>query len=306
MLGMSPTKKAADRAAWERDPPISKPEKLLWPDVSVTKQGFADYLRSVSAEMLPWLHDRPLTMVRAPDGVGGKRYYQKSAPTYAPTWVKTTRIPAPSAERDVDYVVCQDLASLSWLGNQAVLEFHVAPVRRDQLERPDLLVVDIDPPEDSFEMAVEVAFLVLEVLDDLGLPSGVKTTGGKGVHVVVPIERRMDGSALRGAVATLTAIVVERRPDLVTDAFRKVRREGRVMLDPSRNGTGATIVAPYSPRARADANVSFPVTPEELTSVSPGDFTLRTVPESLSRPGPKRWRKLADERGRIPRRLLPA
>ena len=176
------------------DPPISKPEKLLWPDVPVTKQDFADYLRSVSADMLPWLRDRPLTMVRAPDGVGGKRYYQKSAPTYAPTWVKTTRIPAPSAERDVDYVVCQDLASLSWLGNQAVLEFHVAPVRRDQLERPDLLVVDIDPPEDSFEMAVEVAFLVLEVLDDLALPSGIKTTGGKGTA------RRRADRAARGPV----------------------------------------------------------------------------------------------------------
>ena len=303
MLAMS-QKKTADRAAWATNPPISKPDKLLWPDFAVTKQDYADYLRVVSEDMLLWLHDRPLTMVRAPDGVGGKRYYQKSAPTYAPTWVKTTRIPAPSAERDVDYVVCQDLASLSWLGNQAVLEFHVAPVRRDQLERPDLLVVDIDPPEDSFEMAVEVAFLVLEVLDDLALPSGIKTTGGKGLHVVVPIERRVDQSELRGAVTRLTDIVVERRPDLVTDAFRKAKRGGRVMLDPSRNGTGATIVAPYSPRDRADATVSFPVAPEELGSVSSGDFTIRTVPGLLGRPGPKRWRALAEERGRLPAELL--
>jgi len=105
-------------------------------------------------------------------------------------------------------------------------------------------------------------------------------------------------------VARLTAIVVERRPDLVTDAFRKVRREGRVMLDPSRNGTGATIVALYSPRAREDATVSFPVAPEELKSVSPGDFTIQTVPELLALPGPKRWRALADERGRLPSELL--
>ena len=298
------TKKTADRAAWDSDPPISKPDKLLWPDVEVTKRDYADYLQAVSGDMLPWLRDRPLTMVRAPDGVGGKRYYQKSAPTYAPTWVKTTRIPAPSAERDVDYVVCQDLPTLVWLGNQAVLEFHVAPVRRDQLEKPDLLVVDIDPPEDAFEMAVEVAFLVLEVLDDLSLPSGIKTTGGKGLHVVVPIERRVDQSSLRRAVTRLTDIVVERRPDLVTDAFRKAKRGGRVMLDPSRNGTGATIVAPYSSRDRADATVSFPVAPEELGSVSPGDFTIGTVPGLLGRPGPKRWRALAEERGRLPAELL--
>jgi DNA ligase D-like protein (predicted polymerase) len=186
------------------------------------------------------------------------------------------------------------------------LEFHPAPVRRDRLDRPDLLVMDIDPPEDAFETAVEVAFLVLEVLDDLGLPAGIKTTGGKGLHIVVPIERRVDQSALRGAVARLTAIVVDRRPDLVTDAFRKVKREGRVMLDPSRNGTGATIVAPYSPRARADAPVSFPVAPEELGAVSPADCTVRTVPALLDRRGPERWRTLVDERGRLPSALLRA
>jgi bifunctional non-homologous end joining protein LigD len=285
-----------------REVTISKPDKELWPDV--TKQGYADYLQAVAGDMLPWLQERPLTMVRAPDGVGGERYFQKAAPTYAPSWIRTTRIPAPSAKRDVDYVVCQDLPTLVWLGNQAVLEFHTAPVRRDRLDRPDLLVFDIDPPEDAFEMAVEVAFLVLEVLDDLGVPTGIKTTGGKGLHLVVPIERRVDQSALRAAVARLTEIVVERRPDLVTDAFRKVKREGRVMLDPSRNGTGATIVALYSPRARPDATVSFPVAPEELKSVSPGDFTIRTVPELLARPGPKRWRALASERGRLPGELL--
>jgi bifunctional non-homologous end joining protein LigD len=293
-----------DRGARSRTVTISKPEKELWPDIPVTKQGYADYLQAVSPDMLPWLHERPLTMVRAPDGVTGERYYQKAAPTYAPSWVRTTRIPAPSAKRDVDYVVCQDLPTLTWLGNQAVLEFHPAPVRRDRLDRPDLLVMDIDPPEGAFEMAVEVAYLVLEVLEDLGLPTGIKTTGGKGLHVVVPIERRMDQAALRRAVMRLTATVVERRPDLVTDAFRKVRREGRVMLDPSRNGTGATIVAPFSPRARADATVSFPVTAEELGSISPGDFSVTTVPKLLARPGPKRWRALASERGRLPGQLL--
>jgi DNA ligase D len=303
MLGMSP-KTSVDRAAWASDPPISKPEKQLWPDVAVTKRDYAEYLRAVADDMLPWLRDRPLTMVRAPDGVGGKRYYQKAASDYAPDWIRTVRIPAPSAGRDVDYVVCQDLPTLVWLGNQAVLEFHAAPVLRDRLDRPDLLVVDIDPPEGAFEMAVEVAFLVLEVLDDIALPSGIKTTGGKGLHVVVPIERRVDQQELRTAVTRLTEIVVERRPDLVTDAFRKAKRGGRVMLDPSRNGTGATIVAPYSPRARADATVSFPVAPEELSSVAPADFTLRTVPQLLDRPGPKRWRALAEERGRLPTRLL--
>jgi bifunctional non-homologous end joining protein LigD len=295
-----------ERSGPAGDVTISKPDKQLWPDLAFTKQEYADYLAAVANDMLPWLRERPLTMVRAPDGVGGKRYYQKAVSSYAPDWVQTVRIPAPSAERDVDYVVCQDLRTLVWLGNQAVVEFHAAPVRRDRLDRPDLLVVDLDPPDDAFEMAVEAAFLVLEVLEDFGIPSGVKTTGGKGLHVVAPIERRVDQEELRAAVSRLTEIVTERRPDLVTHEFRKAKRGGRVMLDPSRNGVGATIVAPYSPRARGDAAVSFPVEPEELRSISPRNFTLRTATEFLDGPGPKRWRALADERGRLPGRLLRA
>lgn len=283
---------------------VSRPDKLLWPSAEITKRGYVDYLDAVADRMLPWVRGRPLTLIRAPDGVGGKSYFQKAAPTYAPEWIRTVRIPAPSAGRDVDFVVCNDRATLLWLGNQAALEFHPAPVRVDKLERPDLLVVDIDPPEGAFDAAVEVAIMVLEVLDDLSVATGVKTTGGKGLHVVAPIERRYDAAELRGAAARLTAVVAARRPDLVTDEFRKVNRRGRVMLDPSRNGTGATIVAPYSPRAREGATVSFPVTPDELASVSPEDFTIASVLDLLDRPGPKRWSALIGERSRLPKSLL--
>ena len=283
---------------------VSRPDKLLWPSGDITKRRYVDYLDAVAERMLPWLRERPLTLIRAPDGVGGKRYFQKAVSGYAPEWIRTVRIPAPSAGRDVDFVVCDDRATLLWLGNQAALEFHPAPVRADRLDRPDLLVVDIDPPEGAFEAAVEVALIVLDVLDDLGVATGVKTTGGKGLHVVAPIERRYAADELRAAAARLTAIVAAKRPDLVTDEFRKAKRQGRVMLDPSRNGTGATIVAPYSPRAREEATVSFPVMPDELGSVSPGDFTIATVPTLLDRPGPRRWAALADERNRLPTRLL--
>jgi DNA ligase D-like protein (predicted polymerase) len=201
--------------------------------------------------------------------------------------------------------VCNDAATLAWLGNQAALEFHPAPVRRDRLERPDLLVVDIDPPEGAFDAAVDVAFLVLDVLDDLGMPALVKTTGGKGLHIVVPIVRHVSPEQLRHAATRLTAIVADRRPDLVTAEFRKAGRKGRVMLDPSRNGTGATIVAPYSPRARTEATVSFPVMPDELRSIDPGDFTVATVPLLLDGTGPAGWTEAAsDPRQRLPASLL--
>jgi bifunctional non-homologous end joining protein LigD len=298
------TGSSARRAPAAAEVEVTRPDKVLWPSPGITKRLYVDYLLAVADRMVPWLRRRPLTLVRAPDGVGGKRYFQKAASDYAPPWIRTVRIPAPSAGRDVDYVVCEDAATLAWLGNQAALELHPAPVRADMLERPDLLVIDIDPPEEAFGAAVEVAGLVLDVLDDLGVASGVKTTGGKGLHIVAPVERRYGADELRGAAARLTAIVAARRPDLVTDEFRKAKRQGRVMLDPSRNGTGATIVAPYSPRARPDATVSFPLVPEELGSAMPGDFTLTTVPTLLDAAGPRRWHELMEERRRIPPALL--
>ncbi len=300
---MTTTRSKATRAEG-RGVEVSRPDKLLWPGLGITKQIYRDYLDAVADLMLPWLRDRPLTMIRAPDGVEGERYFQKASPTYAPAWLRTVRIPAPSAKREIDYALCQDRPALRWLGNQAVLEFHPAPVRADRLERPDVLVVDIDPPEGGFDAAVEAALVVLDALDGLGVTAGVKTTGGKGLHVVAPIERRVDQGDLRAAAERVTSIVAERRPDLVTDEFRKAKRGGRVMLDPSRNGLGATLVAPYSPRARPDGTVSFPVVREELARIVPADFTLRTVPGLLDRPGPERWASLAQQRSRLPRELV--
>jgi bifunctional non-homologous end joining protein LigD len=283
---------------------ISRPDKLLWPEPGITKRTYAEYLAAVAPRMLPWLERRPLTMIRAPDGVTGERYFQKSAPKYAPAWIETVTIPAPSAKRDVPYVICDHEATLRWLGNQAVLEFHPAPVTADRPDRPDLLVVDIDPPDGRFEMAVEVARLVLEVLDDLALPAGVKTTGGDGLHVWAPIERRYDAPQLRAAASELTRIVADRRPELVTAAFRKDERGGRVMLDPSRNAPGATVVAPYSPRTRPGATVSFPLVPGDLATAEPGHFTIASVPDLLDGHGPRAWDALAGTRRRLPSRLL--
>jgi bifunctional non-homologous end joining protein LigD len=282
---------------------VTNPDKLLWPEPGITKRRYVEYLEAVADRMLPWLRDRPLSLVRAPDGVEGERYFQKNTPKYAPSWITTVTIAAPSAKRDVAYTVCNDLETLRWLGNQAALEFHPAPVRRDNLERPDQLVVDIDPPDDAFDAAVEVALLVLEVTDDLGLTTLLKTTGGKGLHVLVPIQRRVSGEQLRHAANRLTDVVMDRRPDLVTAEFRKEDRRGRVMLDPSRNSTGATMVAPYSPRARGEATVSFPVVADELRSVHPEGFTVITVPDRLDRPGPAAWRD-AGPGQRLPRELL--
>lgn len=283
---------------------VSRPDKLLWPDAGVTKAVYREYLDAVADHMLPWLRRRPLTVVRAPDGVDGERYFQKAASSYAPPWIATVEIPAPSARRDVRYVICDHRQTLLWLGNQAALEFHPAPVRADRLDRPDWLVFDIDPPEGRFEDAVAVARLVLDELGSLGLEAGLKTTGGKGLHVLVPIERRYGMRELRGAAAALTARVAAREPDRVTDAFRKAKRGDRVMLDPSRNAPGSTVVAPYSPRARRSATVSFPVLVSDLDRVRPEDFTIRSAPGLLDGPAVRAWLALAERRFRLPAAVL--
>ncbi len=283
---------------------VSRPDKLLWPDAGVTKAVYREYLDAVADHMLPWLRRRPLTVVRAPDGVDGERYFQKAASSYAPPWIATVEIPAPSARRDVRYVICDHRQTLLWLGNQAALEFHPAPVRADRLDRPDWLVFDIDPPEGRFEDAVAVARLVLDELGSLGLEVGLKTTGGKGLHVLVPIERRYGMRELRGAAAALTARVAAREPDRVTDAFRKAKRGDRVMLDPSRNAPGSTVVAPYSPRARRSATVSFPVLVSDLDRVRPEDFTIRSAPGLLDGPAVRAWLALAERRFRLPAAVL--
>jgi DNA ligase D len=283
---------------------VSRPDKLLWPDAGVTKAGYRGYLDAVADHMLPWLRRRPLTVIRAPDGIRSERYFQKSASSHTPAWIDTIEIPAPSARRDVRYLICDHRQTLEWLGNQAVVEFHPAPVRVDRLDRPDWLVFDIDPPEERFDEAVVVARLVLDVLNDHRLGAGVKTTGGKGLHVFVPIERRYATSELRGAAAAVTAYVAEREPDLVTVEFRKADRGGRVMLDPSRNAPGATVVAPYSPRARDAATVSFPVPADDLDRVRPEDFTIDSAPKLLDGRGPRAWLDLSDSRFRLPAALL--
>ena len=225
------------------DVEVTRPDKLLWPQLGVTKRVYVDYLDAVAADALPWLRDRPLTLVRAPDGVGGKRYFQKAISDYAPPWIPRVHIEAPSAGRD----------GLRRLQRRGDARLDRQPGRARAAPGPGAHGSPGSagpagrrrrPPDDAFDAAVEVVRLVLEVLGDHGLESGVKTTGGKGLHVVIPIERRVDADR-RGAAANLTAIVSERRPALVTDAFRKAARKGRVMLDPSRNGTKATIVALY-------------------------------------------------------------
>jgi bifunctional non-homologous end joining protein LigD len=276
--------------------------KVFWPELGLTKGDLLAYVEAVSPYLLPALRDRPLTVIRFPDGVAGPSFYQKQTPDYAPAWIRRVRLPASTKRGHVDYTVATSAKTLKWLANQAVIEFHPWTARADSVGRPDQLVFDLDPPEDGFAMAVEAALLLKDVLAGLGLEGTPKTTGSKGVHVYVPLVRRADYGRVRAAAEAVGAMMAERAPSLVTTEFFRKDRGGRVFLDPGRNAPGAHVASVYSPRARPGATVSFPVPWADLEKARTADFTLTTVPPILAAEG-DRWRNLMPPAQTLPRSL---
>jgi bifunctional non-homologous end joining protein LigD len=281
---------------------LSNLGKVFWPDEGLTKGDLIEYFEAVSGALLPAIRNRPLTVKRYPDGVKGQAFYQKNTPSYAPKWVKTVTLRAESAGRDVSYTLCNDKRTLKWLANQAAIELHPWLSRTDRLERPDHLVFDLDPPEDAFEKSVKVAMVLKEVLDEVGLEGLPKTSGGKGVHVYVPLRRRYDYAKVRAAAFAIGSRVEERLPGEATTEIRVASRGGRVFMDAGRNAPGAHVIAPYSPRARPGAPVSFPVLWDDLKSVKPRDFTIRNVPTLLEEED--LWKTLMPRPQALPRGLL--
>ena len=279
-------------------------DKVFWPDQGLRKGDLLEYFDAVGPYILPALRDRPLTVKRYPDGIEGFMFYQKDTPKYAPSWVRRVELRAESAKRNVNYPLANSRRTLLWLANQAAIELHPWLSRTDRLDRPDFVVFDLDPPEGGFHLAVEVAHLVKEVLDELGLEACPKTSGSKGVHVYVPLRRRRTSREVRAAAETIARRVEQRAPDRTTTDIRLATRAGRVFLDVNRNAAGAHTVAVYSPRARPGAPVSFPVAWEDLGSIRIEDFTIRTVPALLERQGDV-WRDLMPPLQSLPSELWP-
>jgi bifunctional non-homologous end joining protein LigD len=248
-------------------------DQPLFEDAGATKRDLIDYLDAASPRILPHLRNRPLSVIRALRG--REQFMQKNVPKYTPDWVRTVTLWAEASHRDVSYAVCDDRRTLLWFGNQRAVELHPTLVTVDDWEHPTYLVLDLDPPPDSdFSAVVRTAFLVRTVLDDLGLKAHVKTSGAKGVHILVPVSATLpDAAAATRAIAARTEKL---DPSLATTAFIKEDRGGKVFVDPTRVG-GATVVAAFSPRIRPGVPVSFPVAWDDLAGVSPSDFTVRNA-----------------------------
>jgi bifunctional non-homologous end joining protein LigD len=233
-----------------------------------------DYLDAVRGHIIPELSGRPLSVVRVLRGQ--EPFMQKNVPKYTPPWVRTIRLWAESSRREVSYALCDDRRTLLWFANQRAVEYHPTLAEAGHGDRPDYLILDIDPPEGGpFRLAVLAAQLVREALAGCGLAGAVKTSGAKGVHVFVPIT----GAGAEEAAAATRAVAARAGrldPGLTTTAFIREDREGKVFLDSTRAG-GATVVAAYSPRIRPGVPVSFPLPWDELDRVTPADFTVRTA-----------------------------
>ncbi|MFL5798996.1 MAG: non-homologous end-joining DNA ligase [Actinomycetota bacterium] len=284
---------------------LSRLDKVFWPDEGLTKGDLIDYVRAVAPQFLRNLRNRPLTVIRYPDGIERGSFYQKQTPDYAPKWVRTVSLPADSGRgkrKEVRYALCNDQRTLVWLANQASIEFHPWLSRVDRIERPEFLIMDVDPPAGHFDLAVRTALVVREVLQRNGMESAAKTSGAKGVHLYVPLQRRHGYGEVARAAFALAAQAAEAEPDLITIEFRKKERGDRVFLDATRIGPGKHVVAAYSPRARPGGTVSFPVPWKDLERVAPQDFTIRNVPRLIGDRDP--WRDLMPGPQRLPRELL--
>ncbi|MGE5321141.1 MAG: non-homologous end-joining DNA ligase, partial [Hyphomicrobiaceae bacterium] len=303
-----------DRIYWPADQALKQP--------AFTKRDLLRYLARISPYFLPHLADRPLTMIRMPEGVAGERFFQKHWGNPLPAFAESVTVFSESRDEQHDYLLCNNLPTLLWLGQSGTLEFHVwhsrakvgadapghgtdyagssAALERSVLNYPDYLVFDLDPyiysgneaagaePEYSaaaFDKGKEAAFRLREVLQAMGLDSLVKTSGKTGLHVFVPIERTLDFAAVREVCGLIGRHLLRQHPDLVTMDWRIARRTGKIFFDYTMNTRSKTLAAAYSPRGLPGAPVSMPLSWEALQTAHPLDFNLANVAQRLAQSG---------------------
>lgn len=263
---------------------ISNPTKIYFPAAGITKLDLVEYYLAVGEGALRGIQNRPIVLKRYVHGVEGDFFFQKRAPSKRPEWVQTVRLAFPSG-RTADEIVVTNLAQLAWIVNLGCIDLNPHPVRADDLEHPDELRVDLDPgPGVTWEAVREAALLVRNVLDDFGLVGWPKTSGSRGIHVNVRLERRWGFDDVRRAALALARECESRSPELVTSKWWKEERHG-VFIDYNQNAKDRTVASAYSVRPTPDARVSAPLTWDEVPTCELSDFTLQTMPERFEKIG---------------------
>ncbi len=271
---------------------LTHPGKVLFPDAGVTKAELAAYLDMAAERMAPYLFGRPVSLVRAPDGVGHQTFFQKHAMKGMPEAIRLIPIEESDGQTE-DYLTLPDAEALVSCAQISALEFHLWGARNDDLEHPDRMVFDLDPDEGlDFQAVKHAAFDIKGLLDNAGLPSFAMITGGKGIHVVLHLKRRHRWDEVKGFAAAFAEQIATLDPKRFVANMAKARRKGRIFVDYLRNGRGATAIAPYSPRARGAAPVAVPVSWSELKTIpSASAFKLRDMEARLAQPDP--WKDYA-------------
>jgi len=275
---------------------ITHAAKVLFPDDGITKGDLIDYYHKIAPTMLPYLEGRPVMMRRFPRGITGEGFYQKEIGDYFPDWVKRATLPKQAGS--TDYVVCDDAATLVYLAEQDCITPHVWLSRVDHPDNPDLLIFDLDPSDGDFAPVRQAAYALRDLLSDLGLPVFLKTTGSRGLHVTIPLDRKAGFDPVRAFARDAAAYLAARDPKNLTVEHHKDKRRGRVYIDVMRNGYAQTAVAPYAVRARPGAPVAAPLDWDELKDpkLNARTYTIANVFRRLERkkdPWAGIWRRAA-------------
>ena len=282
---------------------ITHPEKVLFPDDGITKGDLAKYYESIAPVMLPHIRNRPITMERYHRGIGEPGFFQKDVSKGFPDWLR--RVEVPKHGGTVNHPIVTDTRSLIWLANQNSITPHVWTSRMPDLYHPDLCVFDLDPAnENEVERVCNAALGLRELLQELGLPSWVKTSGSKGLHIAVPLDRKSDFGTVYRFANRVGTVLVSRDPANLTQEFSKADRGGRILVDTGRNGYSATFACAYAVRAKPRAPVSAPCTWEEVEQVKigPRSFTLRNMGDRIDTVGDL-WSELLKKRRSLKKSL---
>jgi bifunctional non-homologous end joining protein LigD len=261
---------------------ITHPEKILFPDDGITKGELASYYEAVASVMLPHIRSRPITMERYPNGIRAEGFMQKDVSKGFPDWLE--RVEVPKKNGTVHHPIITSVRSLLWLANQNCITPHVWTSRAPRLMNPDICVFDLDPSIDDSGMLRAAALGLRSLLDELGLPSWVKTSGSKGFHIAVPLDGKSTFGDVYRFAHVVATVLIRRDPDNLTLEFSKADRGRRILVDTGRNGYSATFAANYAVRAKPGAPVSAPCTWEEIErgEVGPQSFTLRNMAGRLA------------------------
>jgi bifunctional non-homologous end joining protein LigD len=266
---------------------FTHPDALLWPDDGITKSDLIAYYMDVAEHVLPFLVNRPLSLLRCPDGPGGECVYQKTAPPGLPPWIPTRRIRSDQAALGyAEYVIGSDRAALAYLLNLGYISPHPWSASVDAIDRPDQMLFDVDPTDIAFREVRNAALLVRSLLAGFKIRSWVKTSGGHGLHVLVPVEPMYSFDQVLSAAETITRMARQREPSLFTFDMRRARRRGKILIDILRNRRGATLVSPLAVREYPGAAVSTPLEWAELErTLYPEDFHFVNIRERLRERG---------------------